>query len=85
MYIKRASLTDEFRLAVKLAGLPTYKISLAAGIRPPTFSGWLNGVNQAPIEDCRLIAVAKMIGFQPDRIFKFHDSKLASKSEEEQL
>jgi hypothetical protein len=62
-------ITNEFKNALKICGIPKWKIARKIGCHPTTFSRLLSGWQPLAHDDERLKEAARLIGFPGDRIF----------------
>jgi len=62
--------SKKFIEAVKLADHPAYKIAWEAGLHPVVLSKILHGYDRLWPNDRRVIAVAKVLGLQPEECFQ---------------
>lgn len=65
----------EFVVAVKLSPLKGYEIAHEAGLHPATLSKILHGIERVKPGDPRVLAVAKVLGLQPEQCFDFEECR----------
>ena len=64
------TVSRKFIEAVKLGGKPAYKVAWEAGVHPVFLSKILHGYDRLWPNDRRVIAVAKVLGLQPEECFQ---------------
>ncbi len=62
-------LSKRFKVAVRFAEQPAYKVAAAAGVHPSVLSKLLNGLEPVRRDDPRVIAVGAVLGLLPERCF----------------
>ncbi len=67
--VKRPRLSRQFRVALKLADRPAYRIAVEAGVNPSTLSKLLCGIEPVRHDDPRVIAVGAVLGIPSERCF----------------
>ncbi len=63
-------ISREFRVAVKLADRPAWRIAREAGIHPAQLSKLMSGAIIPRHNDPRVLAVARVLGFAPKECFE---------------
>lgn len=63
-------LSRQLIAAIKMSGVPQYKLAHQFGINPGALSHWINGFAKPPIHDLRLLNLAKYLNVPEDRIFE---------------
>lgn len=66
--------SQKFFEAVKLADRPAYKIAWEAGLHPVILSKILHGYDKLWPNDRRVIAVARVLGLQPQECFEMEST-----------
>jgi hypothetical protein len=61
--------SKEFKIAVRMADKPAWKIAREAGIHPVTLSRLVTGYLQPKPGDSRVLAVARVLGLPLERCF----------------
>ena len=68
--IKMTKVSVLFRVRLKLAVVPQYKICQAARVNPSQLSKLLHGIDPVRPNDSRVVAVGKVLGLQPSQCFE---------------
>jgi hypothetical protein len=63
-------ISRKLKVAIKLNGMPAYRIAQAAGVHPNTLSKLLNGIEKVKSNDPRIIAVGRVLGLPADQCFE---------------
>lgn len=66
--MKRVS--REFKIAVKLAGAPAWKIAYQASVNPNVLSKIMSGALRVKPYDRRVLAVGQILGLKPEECFE---------------
>ena len=69
------AISNTLKGKVKLYNIPAYKLAQKAGVDPVVLSKLMNGIIQPKANDPRILAIAKIIGLNPDECF-FEENKL---------
>lgn len=64
------TVSDEFRVKVKLNDRPGYRIAQDADLDPSTLSKLLHGITRIKPMDDRVLRVGKILGLSPQECFK---------------
>jgi len=64
------TVSQKFKIAVKLGSQPAYRYAQAAGIDPTVLSKLIRGYWQIEENDPRVIAVGKVLGLSPRDCFE---------------
>lgn len=70
-------LTREFKIAVKLADRPAWKIAMEAGINPNVLSKIMTGALKVKEGDPRVLRVGHLLGLRPDECFEKSNNRAA--------
>ena len=62
--------SQKLKVAIKLAGEPSYKIAHKAGINPSTLSKLVCGIVNVKFGDSRVLMVGKVLGLKPEECFE---------------
>jgi hypothetical protein len=68
----------EFKVAVKMADVPAWRIAYAAGVHPNVLSKIMSGAIRVKPGDARVVRVGGIIGLTPEECFE--GNVLANKS-----
>lgn len=63
-------LSRQFIAAIKMSGIPQYKLAHRFGINPGALSHWINGFAYPQKHDSRLLNLAKHLNVPEDQIFE---------------
>jgi hypothetical protein len=62
--------SKDFKVAVKLAEVPAWKIAFRAGINPNVLSKIMSGALRVKQGDEKVLRVAAILGLSPERCFE---------------
>lgn len=62
--------SQKLKVAIKLAGEPSYKIAHKAGINPTTLSKLVCGIVKVKPGDPRVLMVGEVLGIKPEECFE---------------
>ena len=63
-------ISRDFKIAVKLAEIPAWKIATQAGINPNVLSKIMTGALRVKPGDQRVLRVGKFLGLKPEECFE---------------
>jgi hypothetical protein len=64
------TLSKKFCQALKLSGVPAYRVAWQANIHPNTLSKLVSGYLRLKSEDPRLVKIGQMLGLAPEEVFE---------------
>ena len=71
-------ISRSFKIAVKLADVPAWKVAHAAGVNANVLSRIMSGALRVRPGDKRVLKVAEILGLRPDECFEKPDNDFPS-------
>ena len=63
-------ISNKLKIAVRLSDLKSYEIAHQANLHPSMLSKIINGIELVKEDDHRVLAVARVLGLNPDECFR---------------
>ncbi len=65
--------SEKFRIAVKLADRPAWKIAYQADVHPNVLSKIMSGAVRVKVGDRRVLRIGEILGLRPDECFEVNE------------